>query len=79
MSRMRKAMKDADTYQYKVEGGAFAKGQLMQVVKSGESAQSILTEQAGTLTESDRSELKEAVEQCERARARLRELGVKNI
>ena len=79
MSRMRKTMKDADTYQCKVEGGAFAKGQLMQVVKSAESAQSILKEQVGTLTASDRHKLKEAVEQGERARAKLREMGVKNI
>jgi hypothetical protein len=56
------------------DSSAFAKGQLMQVVKAGESAQEILENQE-TSTE-DRKELRRAIQQAEMAKECLREMGV---
>lgn len=74
---MKKAMKDADTHQYKVESGAFAKGQLMAVVKSAECAQRKLIAEAGTLIEEEKQKLNSALAEGETAKRVLRNWGVK--
>jgi hypothetical protein len=53
---------------------AFSKGQLMQVVKAGESAQEIL--ETEEVTGAERSELVRAIRQAERAKESLRRVGV---
>ena len=57
------------------DSSAFAKGQLMQAVKAGESAQRILNTKE--VTSAERSEMMETIRQAEKAKEILREAGVK--
>jgi len=57
------------------DSSAFAKGQLMQVVKAGESAQEAL--ETKEVTNAERKDLTSEIKQAEYAKKMLRELGVK--